>query len=96
MGIYFALSFIMKNKRMSLSNFKLIVEHLNKAQLSYDNKKYFSKIETKKIITYMQKDKKNDSRKINLVLLKKIGVVELKKKFTSKQIQIFINESLMN
>ena len=44
----------------------------------------------------MQKDKKNDSKKINLVLLKKIGVVELNKKFTSKQIQIFINESLMN
>ena len=96
LGIYSALRFSLKNKLMSLSNFNLIVEHLNKAQLSYDIKKYFSKIDTKKIITYMHKDKKNDSRKINLVLLKKIGVVELKKKFTSKQIQIFINESLMN
>ena len=44
----------------------------------------------------MQKDKKNNSEKINLILLKKIGVVELKKKFSNKQIQFFINKNLMN
>ena len=44
----------------------------------------------------MQKDKKNNSEEINLILLKKIGVVDLKKRFSNKQIKTFFNETLMN
>ena len=96
LGIYSALKFSLKNKIMNSSDFNLIVGHLKKAKLSYNIKKYFTKTNTKKIISYMQKDKKNNSKKINLVLLKKIGSVDLSKKFSSRQIHSFINESLMN
>ena len=96
LGIYSALSFSLKNKFMNFSDFNLIVEHLKKAGLSYNVKKYFSKINIKKIVSYMQNDKKNDSKKINLVLLKKIGVIDLNNKFSYKQIQLFFNKSLMN
>ena len=96
LGIYSALRFSLKNKIINLTNFKLIVDHFDKAKLSYDIKKYFSKMDTKKIISYMQKDKKNNSQKINLVLLKKIGVVDFKKDYSKKQIQVFINKFLMN
>ena len=96
LGIYSALKFSLKNKIMNLSDFNLIAGHLEKAKLSYNINKYFTKTNTKKIVSYMQKDKKNNSQKINLVLLKKIGSVDLSKKFSSKQIHSFINESLMN
>ena len=58
----------------------MIVSHLKKASLSYNVKKIFSKKDVNKIVSYMQKDKKNNSEKINLILLKKIGLVDLKMK----------------
>ena len=36
-------------------------------------KNFFKKKEISKIITYMKRDKKNQSEKINLILIKKIG-----------------------
>ena len=43
----------------------------------------------------MRNDKKNNSDKINLILLKKIGSMELSKKFSEKKIRLFINEKLL-
>ena len=96
LGIYSSLKFSLENKLLNLSDFNLILEHLNKAKLSYDVSKYFSKIDTKKIVSFMQNDKKNNSEKINLVLLRKIGSVDLKKRFNHKKIHFFINEKLIN
>ena len=96
LGIYSSLKFSLENKLINLSEFNLILEHLNKAKLSYNVKKHFSKIDTKKIVSFMQNDKKNNSEKINLVLLRKIGSVELKKRFSEKKIHFFINEKLIN
>ena len=96
LGIYSALKFGLKNKITKLSDFNIIKEHLIKAKLTYNIKKYFSKIDTRKIVSYMQKDKKNNTEKINLVLIKKIGVVDLKRKFDNKQIELFINKTLLN
>ena len=96
LGIYSALKFGLTNKIMNLSVYNSIINHLDRAKLSYNIKKYFSKKDTKKIVSYMKKDKKNSSLKINLILLKKIGDLELRKSFSSKQIQHFINKSLIN
>ena len=96
LGIYSSLKFSLENKLINLSDFNLILEHLNKAKLSYDVNKYFSKIDTKKIVSFMQNDKKNNSEKINLVLLRKIGSVDLKKRFNFKKLHLFINEKLIN
>ena len=96
LGIYSALKFSLDAQILKLSEFNSIINHFNKANLSYDVKKYFSKNNTKKIVSYMQKDKKNNSEKINLILLKKIGFVELNKKFDNKKIQLFINKILIN
>ena len=95
LGIYSSLKFSLENKLINLSEFNLIIRHLNKAKLSYNVSKYFSKIYTKKIIFYMQNDKKNNSEKINLILLKKIGSMELNKKFSKEKIRLFINEKLL-
>ena len=96
LGIYSALKFGLINKVMKPSVYNAIINHFDRAKLSYNIKKYFSKKDTKNIVSYMKKDKKNNSLKINLVLLKKIGDLELRKSFSSKQVQHFINKSLMN
>tara|TARA_B100001057_G_scaffold429954_1_gene456370 strand:- start:480 stop:1583 length:1104 start_codon:yes stop_codon:yes gene_type:complete len=96
LGIYSSLKFSLENKLTNLSDFNLILKHLNKAKLSYNINKYFSKIDTKKIVSYMRNDKKNNSEKINLVLLRKIGSMELKKKFSEKKIRSFLDEKLID
>ncbi len=95
LGIYSSLKFSLENKLMNLSEFNLITGHLKKAELSYNVSKYFSKINTKKIISYMQNDKKNNSEKINLILLKKIGSMEINKKFNKEKIRLFMNNKLL-
>ena len=95
LGIYSSLKFSLENKLISLSEFNLIIGHLKKAKLSYNVSKYFSKINTKKIISYMLNDKKNNSEKINLILLKKIGSIELSKKFSKEKIRLFLNNKLL-
>ena len=95
LGIYSSLKFSLVNRLINSSEFNLIIGHLNKAKLSYDFSKFFSKTDTKKIISYMQNDKKNSSEKINLILLKKIGSMELNKKFSKEKIRLFINDKLL-
>ena len=41
--------------------------------MKYDIKKFFKKSEYNQITNYMSADKKNNDKKINLILLKKIG-----------------------
>ena len=96
LGIYSSLKFSLENNITNLSDFNMILKHFRKAKLACDVKKYFSKIHTKKIVSYMQNDKKNNSERINLVLLKKIGSMDLNKRFSDKKIQSFINEKLIN
>ena len=87
---------VVRQINYNFNEFNLILNHLDKAKLCYDINKYFSKIHTKKIVSYMQIDKKNNSKKINLILLRKIGVVNFKKSFSGKKIKSFINQRLLN
>ena len=55
--------------------------------------KIFKKKELNKIIYFMKKDKKNIDKKINLILLNKIGKTTKPKKIslTSSEIKKFLN-----
>ena len=44
----------------------------------------------------MMKDKKNTSKKINLILLKKIGSTIINKEFDSSKIKKFLQNELIN
>ena len=44
----------------------------------------------------MTKDKKNSSNKINLVLLKKIGVPVTNKEYSKKTLSLFLRQLLRN
>ena len=49
-----------------------------------------------KIIKYMKSDKKNNSSKINLILLKQIGKVILGSRFNESIIKKFLVKELIN
>ena len=49
-----------------------------------------------KILSFMSKDKKNNSQKINLILLKKIGSPIIDKKFNKNDLKFFLKKELKN
>ena len=59
---------------------------------------YFKKKELNKIINFMRKDKKNLSKKINLILIKRIGKTTKPNSFAlkSNEIKKFLDESYLN
>ena len=54
----------------------------------------FSKKNTNTILSFMTKDKKNISKKINLILLKKIGSASYDFQFTKEKIRSFLMKEL--
>ena len=66
-----ALSFSFKENMLSKSEYNLIINHIDNSGLPSSIKKYFSISDLNKILSFMIKDKKNNSEKINLVLVKK-------------------------
>ena len=73
MGMMMAVKLSYQKKLCSLKTLNQLKYIYNANNLKYDIKKIFKKNEYKKIIDYMSADKKNNDKKINLILLKKIG-----------------------
>jgi len=96
MGIMSASKFSVQNKFLSKNEYKLINNHLSKFKLILPLKKYFTIKNLKLIISFMNKDKKNSSSKINLILLSKIGKPILDLNFNPKKITSFIRNELIN
>ena len=69
---------------------------LLKENLPNKLKKNFSRKDLNKILYFMTKDKKNTNKKINLILLKKIGDVEFNKNFDKLKISNFLKKELIN
>ena len=95
LGIKTATKFSLVNKILNLSDFKLIDNHLKKLNLPININKYFSKKDLNQILSFMKKDKKNTTKKINLVLLKKIGLPILKIDLNENKINIFLKKELI-
>ena len=74
LGIKSAAKFSLSNNILKIKEFQLIENHLYKLKLPMNIGKFFSKKDLYRILSFMKKDKKNNTRNINLVLLKKIGV----------------------
>ena len=62
-----------KKKLLSLKDFSLIKKHYINLNLPMKIGEFFHKNEINKIISFIKKDKKNFDKKINLILLKRIG-----------------------
>jgi len=95
LGIKTASKFSLLNNILSIKEFNLIENHLNKLSLPKNINKFFSIKNLNKIISFMKKDKKNNTNKINLVLLKKIGSPIYKLQFNEKKINLFLKKELI-
>ena len=73
MGMMMATKLSYIKKLCSLNTLEQLEQVYSSNNIKYDIKKYFRKNEYNKIIDYMCADKKNNDKKINLILLKKIG-----------------------
>jgi 3-dehydroquinate synthase/shikimate kinase/3-dehydroquinate synthase len=96
LGINSAINFSLMNKILQIKDYKLIKNHLIKLNLPNKINKYFSKKNINKILSYMHKDKKNKNKKINLVMINKIGKVNYNSYFENKVIRKFLNIELSN
>jgi len=73
MGMMMAAKLSYIKKLCSLNTLNQLKQIYNSNNLKYDIKKSFKKNEYNNIAKYMNSDKKNNDKKINLILLRKIG-----------------------
>jgi len=95
LGIMNASKFSFKNNLLSKSEFELIRNHLIQFKLLIKLKKKISYKMLNRMVSFMEKDKKNNTKKINLILLKKIGKPSLNLNFENKKINSFLKEELI-
>ncbi len=96
LGINTSLKFSLDNKLIKFREYKLIIDHIIKMKLPFDIKNYFSSTKLNSILTFMIKDKKNTSNKINLILLKKIGTSIIDNQYDILKIRKFLKKELTN
>ena len=96
LGMIMALKFSNKNKFLNINDYKLISDHYKNSKLPSDIKKYFKSKDLDKIIKFMKTDKKNNSDKIKLVLLKKIGQTILNQEYSVKNLNGFLRNELID
>ncbi len=95
LGMQSALRFSIKNNFLNQKEYNLIDEHIKKANLPSNLSKFFTIKDLNKILSFMSKDKKNNSEKINLILLKKIGFPILDKEYDKSYLSLFLKEELI-
>ena len=70
------------------------MKQIHNPKLPQSIKSYFKLKHLNKILNFMEKDKKNNSSKINLVLIKDIGKPIIGKEFERKKIKKFLRNEL--
>jgi 3-dehydroquinate synthase len=96
LGISSALKFSLNEKLIKVKEYKLIVRHIHKMNLPSDIRYYFSTRNLDSILFFMTKDKKNTSKKINLIMIKKIGSATIDKQYNILRIKKFLKKELTN
>jgi 3-dehydroquinate synthase len=96
LGMKSALSFSLKNNLLKKNDYNSIINHIYKANLPSNMKKFFKMKDLNKILSFMIKDKKNNSDKINLVLLKRIGLPIINKTYKKNSLGVFLKNELRN
>ncbi len=94
LGIITAIKFSLDIKLIDTREYKKIVENIQKIDIPSDIKFYFSYKNLNTILKFMMKDKKNISKKINLILLKKIGLTVINREFNKSKIKKFLKKEL--
>ena len=96
LGMRTALKFSLKNNLLKNKEYNSIINHISNSDLPSNIKKFFKITDINKILSFMLKDKKNNSNKINLVLLKKIGSPIINKEYSKNTLNLFLKSELIN
>ena len=96
LGLKTALNFSLINNLIEKKEYTSIINHIYNSKLPSSINKYFKKKDLNKILNFMTKDKKNNSQKINLVLLKKIGSPIINREYSKKRLGLFLKNELRN
>lgn len=96
LGIQMSLKFSKIQKIIKKNDFTSIIDHLKNSNLPSNIKNYFSSKDINKILTFMNKDKKNKSDKINLILLKRVGLAIINQEYSRKKLKDFFQKELLN
>ena len=93
LGILSAAKLSKKLNILNDNDYKLILSHLS--MLNFNSiKKYFKIKDLNKIINFMLSDKKNISKKINVILIKDFGKIKLNYQFNPNTIKNFLISEL--
>tara|TARA_B100000965_G_scaffold329035_1_gene292331 strand:+ start:43 stop:1149 length:1107 start_codon:yes stop_codon:yes gene_type:complete len=96
LGIKSAIKFSLKQKLIKNIEYQSIILHINKLKIPLNIHEFFSLINLNKILSFMIKDKKNNTDKINLILLKKIGSTIIDNHYGTRKIKNFLRQELIN
>jgi len=96
LGMQSALRFSLKNNLLKRNDYDSIINHILKANLPSEIKRFFRTKDSNKIFSFMLKDKKNTSNKINLILLRKIGSPIINREYKKNDLEAFIKNELRN
>ena len=96
LGIITALKFSLDVRLIKISEYQEIIKHIQKIKLPSNIKTHFSYKDLNIILSFMIKDKKNTSKKINLILLKKIGSTAINNHYNNLKIKRFLKKELAN
>ncbi len=96
LGIVSALKFSYQKNLLKEKELNEVLSHLKNSNLSFNVKNFFSTKNIDKILSFMTKDKKNNSDQINLILLKKIGAPIISKTFDKSYLRSFLKKELIN
>ena len=94
LGMITASHFANKIKLLPKSDLLLIKKHYIELKLPIKINKFFKQNKINKIVSFMQKDKKNSNSSINLVLIKRIGKMSkpIIMNFSKSKIKKFLND----
>ena len=96
LGIITALRFSLNVRLIKFKEYETIIKHIHDMRLPSNIKTYFSSKNLNTILSFMMKDKKNISKKINLILLKKIGSAVINNHYNNIKIKRFLKKELAN
>ena len=95
LGIKSAAKFSFQNNIINKKDYKQIISHISNLNINTNLNHYFEKKDVNKLIKFMKSDKKNNSSKINLILIKGIGKILIKMKFNELIIKKFLIKELI-
>ncbi len=96
LGMKSAFEFSHNRKLITTTEFDSAIKHLNNSYFPLSIKNYFTINKINQIVSFMMRDKKNNSKNIKLMLIKKIGGPIIEKEFSDVTVKFFLKKRLIN